>query len=317
MRLTGLALLLPLAACFSLNPAFVPPLEDTDSTTTTGSPGDSTDSDTPIISTTSTTTTSSTTITGSTTVTGPGTTIEPLTSTSEFVTSEPSTGSSSISGAGELDFPLDCTINKADQEPFPYVLDIVQRGKIIDVCDGPTTYKGSLKVDNGKLLMKRSNTCAAGEPDLLIGQTWPAFANPFYPCVEARVYWNKVDGECRIGALWVMNLQDDINEPAAPAILASLSYPPTPPPDFQLWPTLVKPPSEPCGCPGNTPCCDPFEPGEYTLDVDGEYLDSTLEATFPRFGKIYRFKNIQSYIGPGCQNGPGVDVHIDWFLERL
>ena len=179
-----------------------------------------------------------------------------------------------------------------------------------------TTWKGALTVQDGKLTMYLNDQCNGGGPGLLVGEAWPASNNWTYPCVQTRVYWKKVQGQCRISALRVVELKEPMMDPAPPIILASLSHP-SEPAEFQMWPALIAS-GMPCGCPPDLPdCCDP-DPGQYELDFDDNVvIDSTLEKTFPRFGSVYRLKNIQSYIGAGCQNDPGSDVHIDWFLERL
>ena len=56
--------------------------------------------------------------------------------------------------------------------------------------------------------------------------------------------------------------------------------------------------------------------GQYSLDIgDNQYVEAGVETTFKVADSTYRFKNIQSYVGPGCQDVSGSDYHVDWFAE--
>ncbi len=304
MRFPGLALLLPLAACFSPNPAFVSTTEGDGSDTSTGSP---------------TTTPVTTVVPDTTSGASASATSEPLTSTSEPVTSEPVTSEPTTdTTTDQHDLPgAECPIDKADDQAR-YVIDVDANNMPITDCDGPSIWIGLLRVANGAFSMVLSDSCDdQGDlsPDLILGEDWPTDAGMDYFCARARVTWKHVGNTCEIGTLQITEYDVNMPDLYTPSLYtASLSVPDEPP-DFPFWPTLFIPSIVQCGCDGRIPCCMP-DAGQYSLDIgDNQYVEAGAETTFKVADSTYRFKNIQSYVGPGCQDPSGSDYHVDWFAE--
>jgi len=323
MRSSALVLLLPLAACFAPNPTFG--LAPETSSTSAGSSETS-------AGTTPTTTLTTGMTTGMTTASGEGTqgatagaTSEPLTSTSEPATSEPATSEPATSEPATSDgttlgdtggdtMPA-CELF-VGEEQIKLVLDFDSEEPITE-CAAPTKWYGRVIMNSGKLEMQDDPQCDDVDlnPDLILGEGWPSINDHTYKCAKATVYWNHVGDECRIAALSVVSY-DPVNmvEPE-PFFLARLSLP-SKPATFPLWPEFEQ--LESCGCEDAEPCCAPDpDPGNYKLTiVNGPNIWPGDEEPYVLKDKNFRVKNIQSYVGPGCQDIPGTDIHFDWFAER-
>lgn len=306
MRLFGLALVLPVTACFGPNPGFVLTGGD-HANTSTGATADASYTDPGSTSAAPTTEAPDTTSGVGASASG-----ESLTATSEPAPTSSGAGTTDSSGS-------ECSFANAGDQTR-YVHDGANAYDPVTDCEGSgSIWIGSLNLENGDLRMVPSLTCnpETGDPDLILGKSWPSISSDhFYPCVYALVDWKKVDNACQIGRLLITTYAPEKPPTQDVTILyiASLSLPfPGPDPDF--FPKLITPPSKPCGCDDEMPdCCDP-EPGQYELYIqDVGPVASTAETNL--FGGIYRFKNIQSYIDPGCPQDPA-DVHIDWFVEKL
>jgi len=325
MRSSALVLLLPLAACFAPNPTFG--LAPETSSTSAGSSETS-------AGTTPTTTLTTGMTTAMTTASGEGTqgatagaTSEPLTSTSEPATSEPATSEPATSEPATSDgttlgdtggdtggdtMPA-CELF-VGEEQIKHVLDFNSE-ELITECAAPTKWFGRASMLDGTLFMQDDPQCDDQNlnPDLILGEGWPSINDRTYKCAKATVYWNHVGDECRIAALSVVR-HDPVNmvEPE-PFFLAGLSLP-SKPPNFLLWPGIDL--IDACGCEGYPPCCAP-DPGTYQLTIpNGPDIGPGDEAPYVLKEKNLRVKNIQSYVGPGCQDVPGTDIHFDWFAER-
>ena len=306
-------------ACFAPNPTFVLATNSNGtSSTNAASEGGSSGEPNPTSTTAPETTgTGSTSDKGTSTTTDPATS-EPVTSTTATTghsTKPATTGATSETGETdtgmeECGFPMVGPQNR-------YVHDFATKEPITN-CTEKETYHGLLSVAGGDLTMRLAYDCTPNEvvPDIILGKNWPILAGFMNICMAAEVFWNHVDGECRIGAM-IVSPWNNVNPQDAPPQFVAVLSPPTLPAEFPLPPTRAL--AMQCGCgPGMDQCCSPDDPGTYTLKPpNGPDVPSGDEANFSEDTINYHFKNIQSYIGPGCTEDPQADRHFDWFIERI
>ncbi len=321
---SGLVLLLPIAACFTSNPTFGL-ITATSGDEVTGSSGATSEAPTTSAGAGTTTTTTVTTTTASAT-SSPGTTTdatsEPLTSTSEPVTSGTS-GTSGISdtsgtgGTGSLDLPPATCGFKMAGDQVRRVFDVDLNADVMN-CGESATWMGPMEMTGGTPTLTKTENCdvIGDSGKLKIGKAWPAAADRYYKCVKATVYWAKVEGECRIGALKVIDLDPNNDTVGLPLYLAGLSRVDSPL-NFPMWPTLEM--GDPCGCPDEVVgCCTP-DAGHYAFKAEsGTSVTPNSTHTFKaNNGSTYKFTNIQSYIDGECVQGTVDGTHLDWFAELL
>lgn len=320
MRSLGFFVIVPLAACFTPNPGFGLATESTGGEVSTGTATASTSSASEPTSTTRPTTTAITTMDSEGGTASSHATSEPATSTSEPLTStsEPATSTSTADDTTDTTMPdlppAGCGFADAGDQTR-YVL-VAEQGNIkFTDCFVSNTWYGPLSMKAGTLGLVDDPDCVdpVDPPDLILGQEWPSVLDREYNCTKATIYWIMAEGECRIGTLQVTTHDpQNMIEPKL-LYLASLSYP-SKPPNFSFWPGHFL--SVPCGCDNEAPCCMPDDAGEYKFDALGIAVENGAEAPFMKNGLNFRFKSIQSYVGPGCQQNPMKDIHFDWFVER-
>jgi len=254
---------------------------------------------------------------GTSATTDPATS-EPITSTTattEPATTEPAT-TGTTSETGETDTGMDgCGLHMAgDQTRHVHDID---NGETKLGCDSLTDiFYGYLDVKDGNLLMGPDEWCdGEGEtPEVYIGKGWPTKMQVQHECVKTTVYWHEVGAECRIAGLTIASW-DPVNPvDNLPLFMAELS----PPADLPLTLSPVPHQTVPCGCANDMlPCCMPNDAGDYTLGFDGTNVGSGVDSFIMKAPAKFHFWNIQSYVGPGCQDEPPTDIHFDWFAERV
>lgn len=317
-----------LAACSMANPLFGVSSEtdigssgDAPSTGTTP-PSPTTDGPDPTAGTTAHPTTSGP---GSTTApdtdSGPITTIEPGTSTtgtddttlgvdtsdSASTTGTTGTGTTGDSSTGE---PPQCQLPDPNLALSPYVLKNGQPLAPIECAQEFTTLRGRLKRTGGTLKLTTDNECSFGVTNL----TYTLGTNlelpddgKQYGCTDALIVWDE-DAKCKLGTLRIYLK----NNPAG--LLYAAAFRVEPPVSFPLHADAST--IAPCGCPNDPePCCMDPEAGQLSLTPDGGQPILQHDHGYAKSaqGIEFEFYNLQSWMGPECNDGGG--RHIDWIAE--
>ncbi len=294
--LTRLAPLL-LIGCTIDNPLF-----GLDPTGTPGTPGPtggtSSSSGSTLEPTTQSPTTDTTapTAAASTAQVEPDTTGEPGSTTTANATTDQTTGPDECGFAGGL--PVDPQIY-VDLDPLTPMTGCAQPAFVI---------KGELSMQGGALKIHQTDSCVAPKdgPDYYFGLGYPA-DDRSVGCVEIEATLAAPLADCRVGALKIRN---PVNNKQV--YLAVFDQPT--PGGFPLQPTLVD--YTPCEC-EQSPCCDPFDPGQYSLSLFGTTIAAGETVMMTRMNHTGLFHNFRSHVTPECERDPSAAYQVAWFAEVL
>lgn len=327
-RMRGLPLTtLLLAACSMANPLF-----GVSSETDIGSSGDAPSTGTTPPSPTTGDPTAGTT--APPTTSGPGSTTAPDTDTGPITTIEPGTGTTApdtdgttlgvdtsdsagsttgttgTTGDSTTGEPQQCALPDPNLALSPYVLKNGQPLAPIECAQEFTTLRGRLKRTGGTLTLTTDNECSFGVTNL----TYTLGTNlelpddgKQYGCTDALIVWDE-DAKCKLGTLRIYLK----NNPAG--LLYAAAFRVEPPVSFPLHADAST--IEPCGCPNDPePCCMDPEAGQLSLTPDGGQPILQHGHGYAKSGQgiEFEFYNLQSWMGPECNDGGG--RHIDWIAE--